>query len=81
MAQGKCVIEPGYIENRNLATFAAKLSRQSFLDQDLISGPDAFLAGAFALLCTDRNFAQHCLISAAEYLAVCCEDEGEENPP
>jgi len=30
---------------------------------------------------TDGIFMNEFLFSFAEYLAACCEDEGEENPP
>jgi hypothetical protein len=56
------VIEPSYIENIELATFAAKFRRRTWFDPKLIRGLHAFPPGAFALLCTDANFAAHSLL-------------------
>jgi hypothetical protein len=57
-AQGWCVIEPSYIENINVATFAAKLCGVCLSHPPLSRARRAFLPGAFALLCGDAKFAR-----------------------
>jgi hypothetical protein len=52
------IIEPSYIENMNLATFAAKLCGVCWSHPPLSRGQHAFLPNAFALLCSDREFAR-----------------------